>query len=448
LSFVLTFEVDTIEILETVSNNELIKVRMLIAESGLNRHGMIISPDSIKKSAFTFIGKPILAKYDEKKGDVMGHERNESPVGVCALTKEDIEVVEDVKSTRLYTIGYMWRRYCSNITTLFERDGGRPISMEIIVTESHKDESDKLNIDAFCGVGTTVLGLDRNPAIHNAYAEMIEFEAMVTDMANALGFSIQKEEEGEKMFDKTEFALTFSMTANELRDIIEGAVNQIKYQSGDDIFSKYWVYDFNGEFAFVRDAENLKMAAIPYSISEGVCTLNLEGVKGARQTWEIEDEPTEDIMEACMTKMSVDFESKLAQIKEAFATEKATLEATVDSFATVGEKVKTLESEIETQKVELERLHEFEEVTIKTEREAAIEFALNEVVEDLKPDQIDEWREKSKTCTNPIDFSNELKAFAFGVSKGKNRQLTPPHIAIPIDSSENKNNTTLWNRLG
>lgn len=559
LSFAVNFELDSVEILDLVSNNELIKVKMLIAESGINRHNMVITPEAIKKSAFTFVGKPILAKYDVIKKDAMGHEKTESPVGVCALTKDDIEIVEDDVSTKLYSIGYMWKRYCYNITDLFERDGGRPISMEILVTESEKDLDNRTQINMFCGTGTTILGLDRNPAIPNAYAEMVEFEHMVVDMANVLGFAIPKEEwgtgdkitlslnknnifdgsfedidktilmnkvlkaknyttlvnscylvketgwqdspsdhlkypvgvvvngeltysvsgcksalsflekntgadyynsaktklnkiysklgldkenfekekDGEKMFDKTEFAQTFSMTANEMRDIIYAACYACKYQSGDDTCTKYWLYDYNESYCFARDEEFGKMVAIPYALVDGVCKLDLENLKGARQTWVIEDEASDDTMAEFIAKMKEDSEIKLEQAQ----ADKTEMEAKIAEFET---KFATIESQL----VDLERLKEFESKTIEQEKTAAIEFALNDVSDDLKPEQLSEWREKANTYANANDFSNALKAFAFECSKGKNKHTAPPRIAIPIDNNDDKQNTSVWNRLG
>ena len=562
MSFAVNFELDSVEVLDLVSNNELIKVRMLIAESGVNRHNMVITPEAIEKSAFTFVGKPILAKYDVITKDAMGHEKTESPVGVCALTKDDIEIVIDDTSTKLYSIGYMWKRYCANITDLFERDGGRPISMEILVTESEKDEDGRTQINLFCGTGTTVLGLSRNPAIPNAYAEMVEFEHMVIDMANVLGFAIpkdewgtgdkislslnkndafegdwgdvdktvlmnkilkaknyttlvnacylvkesgwqespsvhlkypicvikddklvyaiqgckaalsflekntgaeyygsakaklkkiysklgldkenfennKKEKEGEKMFDKTEFAQTFSMTANEMRDIISAACYACKYQSGDDTHTKYWLYDYNESYCFARDDESGKMVAIPYAFIDGGCALDLENLKGARQAWIVEEDASDDVMAEFIAKINSDAEAKLEEAK----SDKTEMESKIADFEA---KIASFESQL----AELDRLKDFETKTIEQEKNAAIEFALNDVSDDLKPEQLSEWREKAGQYPNANDFSNALKAFAFECSKGKNKHSAPPRIAIPIDNDNKNSKTSVWNRLG
>jgi vacuolar-type H+-ATPase subunit I/STV1 len=152
----------------------------------------------------------------------------------------------------------------------------------------------------------------------------------------------------------------------------------------------------------------------------------------------------------------MEFVHKLVAEKEkVFATEKEQLN---NDITTYKEKVSELEKEIEkfstleeenkTLKEEKAKLLEFKTNVEEQERKSKIEFAINSVADDLTQEQIDEWREKAKEFSNPDDFSNAIKAFAYSVSKSK-KQDGVGSIRVPINVNivDDNTNKSLWNRL-
>ena len=258
--------------------------------------------------------------------------------------------------------------------------------------------------------------------------------------------------DGEDMkFNKEEFAQTFGITANEMWNILQSACNDVKYKNGDMECSKYWIRDYDEDYIYAMDEESNKTVAIPYSIEDGIAKLNLEGVKRAKMTYVIIDDDDEDEKDDLM-----EFVHKLVAEKEkAFATEKEQLN---NDIATYKEKVSELEKEIEkfstleeenkTLKEENARLLEFKTNVEEQERQSKIEFAINSVADDLTQEQIDEWREKAKEFSNPDDFSNAIKAFAYSVAKSKNKGgVGSIRVPINIDIVDDNKNKSLWNRL-
>jgi hypothetical protein len=487
LSFTLTFEVNSAEILETISNNELIKVRMLIAESGINRHNMIISSKAIKQSAFTFVGKPILAKFDDVRKDAMGHEPTQSPVGVCALTFTDIEVIESAETTRLYTIGYMWKRYCSNITNIFEKEGSRPISMEILVTESFKDKDGRLNIEAFCGTGTTILGMDRNPAIYNANAQKVNFESMLIDMSNTVGVAIPKDDWGtnpkisilsklsSRPEDPDRIALMNKiLKANNYNSLInacylvketgwqENPVKSLQLPICSIVNNEFLLYnrelcedalsilEKNKTIAFYKTAKN-KLLQIyeKLGIEEKPTNIEQEGEKMDEETivnTEVKDETlvtnAEEILNTDVPQKS-EFEIDNEKLKLRIAELEAELFELKDAKIQLGD----MQAKFEVEKSLNAELISFKEVTLKNERNYEIERVLDEVSEDLSASQLEELRLKADTYEKVVDFSNAVKAFAHDISKGKNKSTLPPRISIPLNNSQKEKNSDVWDRL-
>lgn len=257
--------------------------------------------------------------------------------------------------------------------------------------------------------------------------------------------------DGENMkFNKEEFAQTFGITANEMWNILEAACRDVKYKDGESEYAKYWMRDYDEDYIYAFDEEVNKMVAIPYSVEDGVAKLNLEGVKRAKMTYVIidDDEDEKDDLMEFVHKLVAEKEKAFTTEKEQLNNDIATYKEKVSELEKEIEKFSTLEEENKTLKEENARLLEFKTNVEEQERQSKIEFAINSVADDLTQEQIDEWREKAKEFSNPDDFSNAIKAFAYSVAKSKNKGdvgsiRVPIHTDI-VDDNKNKN---LWDRL-
>ena len=257
--------------------------------------------------------------------------------------------------------------------------------------------------------------------------------------------------DGEDMkFNKEEFAQTFGITANEMWNILQSACNDVKYKNEDMECSKYWMRDYDEDYIYAMDEESNKTVAIPYSIEDGVAKLNLEGVKRAKMTYVIIDDDADekdDLMDFVNKKIA-EKEQEFATEKEQLNSEITTYKEKIAELEEISEKFSTLEKDFEALKEENTKLLEFKTNVEEQERKSKIEFAINSVADDLTQEQIDEWREKAKEFSNPDDFSNAIKAFAYSVAKSKNKgDVGSIRIPINIDIVDDNKNKSLWNRL-
>lgn len=257
--------------------------------------------------------------------------------------------------------------------------------------------------------------------------------------------------DGEDMkFNKEEFAQTFGITANEMWNILQSACYDVKYKNGDMECSKYWMRDYDEDYIYAMDEESNKTVAIPYSIEDGVAKLNLEGVKRAKMTYVIIDDDADekdDLMDFVNKKIT-EKEQEFATEKEQLNSEITTYKEKIAELEEISEKFSTLEKDFEALKEENTKLLEFKTNVEEQERKSKIEFAINSVADDLTQEQIDEWREKAKEFSNPDDFSNAIKAFAYSVAKSKSKGgVDSIRVPINIDIVDDNKNKSLWNRL-
>lgn len=253
--------------------------------------------------------------------------------------------------------------------------------------------------------------------------------------------------DGEDMkFNKEGFAQTFGITANEMWNILSSACNDIKYQDGEHEYCKYWMRDYDENYIYAFDEETNKTIAIPYSVENGECKLDLENVKSAKMTYLIindENAADDDIEDGI-----IDYIKSLILQKEQVGIELASCKEKMNDMEMKSEKFSTLQAELEILKVENAKLIEFKTNIEEQERKSKIEFAINSVSDDLTQEQIDEWREKSKEFKNPDDFSNAIKAFAYSVAKSKQKgDIGSIRVPINIDIFDNNANKSLWDRL-
>ena len=257
--------------------------------------------------------------------------------------------------------------------------------------------------------------------------------------------------DGEDMkFNKEEFAQTFGITANEMWSFLSAACNDVKYKNGDIECSKYWMRDYDEDYIYAKDKESNKTVAIPYSIEDGVAKLNLEGVKRAKMTYVIIDDDSDekdDLMDFVNKKIA-EKEQEFATEKEQLNSEITTYKEKIAELEEISEKFSTLEKDFEALKEENTKLLEFKTNVEEQERKSKIEFAINSVADDLTQEQIDEWREKAKEFSNPDDFSNAIKAFAYSVAKSKNKgDVGSIRVPINIDIVDDNTNKSLWDRI-
>ena len=153
-----------------INENQFSLLRIRVFSDAVTKHGYKCSLDTLKKCAYTILGKPILVYYNLFKDDFEGHEegiKQEMPCGfVPKNSKIEFETDEN-GVTYLVVEAYIWNLYFQYIMDVFKRDGVKDVSVELLVVDSVKKD-DYEEMTDFCFTGITLLGENVSPACEGA----------------------------------------------------------------------------------------------------------------------------------------------------------------------------------------------------------------------------------------------------------------------------------------
>lgn len=473
----LTFSVEDISLKEEIENSQFVRARIKAFASGQNRHGIPVLETALTKAEPTIFEKPLVWMYSQKEDDALGHEKDEVPCGFVPRQGANISYERADDGRLFFCVDVLiWRYYSGKILEIFKQaDGKKSVSVEIQIIEMVENE-DKIDCIAdFCYLAITILGEKFTPAIKGAEVQIIEFSNDKVKVEEILQktFSdkkIEKKEDDPMRFNKEEFAKTFSMTANELWELLSGACRDIKYKDGDYEYCKYWMRDFDSEYIYTYDEEENKLCAIPYKIDDGDVKLDFENVKKARLAYIVSDDDSDndliDFAKKILSKEMGCQKEEMERKEKEFAAQKEELKNQIKAFSEKITELETVNSELntkftaaETEKNELTtkfaelETENSELKTYKADKEAQekkdkIEFAINSVSEDLTIEQIDEWRNKASEYENINAFINAIQSFAYSVSKGKVKNGEGfTRISIPTGDEGGKSSNSVWERI-
>ncbi|XAG96992.1 hypothetical protein ZYGNAAKF_CDS0004 [Enterococcus phage VRE9_2] len=203
-----------IQFLEPVAIEEnpmLSKVKIKIAQSGINRNGYDIPKAVLEDAAKTSLGlTPIVAYYNQYKGDFGEHGTqavyNQLGEYVTTADTQAVGVIPENpiiywdEDNYLVTYGYLWTsRYAELIDAL----DGRPQSMELSFENTIMHQKGRImEITKTAFVGLCILGNDVTPAFADASIEGVNFSYQpLTEQED-------KVEEGvDELMDALKFAL-------------------------------------------------------------------------------------------------------------------------------------------------------------------------------------------------------------------------------------------------
>lgn len=454
----LSFEIDSITIKEQVENSQFVRARAKIFASGNNSHNIPVLESALYKAEPTVYQKPLVWRYSKSDDDATGHSLDEVPCGFVPSQGANI-TYERADDGRLFFCCdvLIWTLYSGKLLEIFEKtDDKKSVSVEILILEKEKDEEDRDCIAEFSYLCITVLGEKYQPAVKDADI-ILQFSVDKRDVENILNqqsFSnnnqLPVKEVEQVLFNREEFAEKFSMTANEVWELLQNACDEVKYQEeGSEYeYTRYWMRDYDATYIYAYDREENKLCAIPYSISEGVATLDFDNVKNAKQTYIVTDEDPEDMVafaEKILEKKLAEFskiQTELTETKEKFS-------ALMEEKVEIETKFSAKEKEFETLKGENIQLLEFKANVEEQEKQDKIAFAIEAVADDLTPEQVDEWKGKFSEFSSVEEFSNALKAFAYEATKGNKKRDGDGIVkmSLPIETLDKNEATSVWQRI-
>lgn len=172
----LTFAVEDVRVTDERNDSQFAEVEIDVFASGPNKHDLIISVDTLKKTAKTILMKPLVFVYDKIFDDLGSHSPNEVPGGfIPADSPISYRELSDGR-TMMTILGRIWKRYSGELLSIFERDGDKPISVELEVYETNDSRPDGLiELLDYCYTAITILGSMVTPAIPDAKMSVIKF---------------------------------------------------------------------------------------------------------------------------------------------------------------------------------------------------------------------------------------------------------------------------------
>lgn len=439
---------------QTLDEMQFAKARIKGFASGMTKHRYLFSEDSLKTGSETFAKKPILWKYNIFRDDANEHDSDEVPCGFIPENPHIEFKYEDDGRLFVYFDAYIWKLYCGNLIEIFKRtDAKKDVSVELLSLDDtdHPDEN-YTEVHKFCITGVTILGEHVSPAVDSASIELIKF----SEIQNS--FDVAKDK-----FEKTYLIKELDCSSNtsdsffntknpenkeehmvtEIKNSVDPTPEKIDnaeqvVRTSTKIVVDKDKYDDNGMFIGNEYEEHKKDTTVVEEIPDSNSTVtnastepstSIDNSAGATTTDE------KEVTNACTTQDN--------SVSEAEKVKCAELEVKCAELETQLSKLQGDYSALSVKCAELE--------TYKTNKESealkqSIECALHDVSNILSASQIDEWREKSVTCSNIADFTNQLKAFAFDIQQ-KNGVSVEPSLRNSIPTEQQFDSDDVWARL-
>ena len=166
-------------------------VELWALAEGNNSHRNPFSKEVLERDADTFKGKFIVAKYDKFKGDVEGHELDESIIGYVP-PNEEVEFknkeVDGVEKEFAVVKGLLSKVYAKEVVDLFRTNNSRTVSCEFSCATQYEEneygraiDENGLELDVDNPVlgyhifGITVLGLSLKPSVAGTEIKVKQF---------------------------------------------------------------------------------------------------------------------------------------------------------------------------------------------------------------------------------------------------------------------------------
>lgn len=452
----LKFAVDQVKLLD-ISDAQNAVAEVWICHSGNNKHNLPISEETLREAEQTIVNKWLVAGWDGE--DFKEHEVNQLIIGFFPK-ENDFRYVEKDNKTYFVANAIISKLYADWAFEVFEKENFRECSMEITVMETKIKDGFEW-ITAYIYNAVTVLGKNISPAMAGANVTITKFsESELVDIREEIVKKVFAEEKilGLEVdfveFSKEKFAQKFSLSANEVWDMLNSACKEEKYQEEGETYqhTRYYMRDHDGQYIYAYDYKEDKYCAIPFSIVDGKAVCDFGNVKAARQTWVISEETDGGVMafaKEILGKEFADLESKVEKLeseKKEFAEKIDTLE---DAAKDVDVKFAEKEEELKTVLAEKDELAKFKAVVEDQERKNKIDFAINSVSDDLTKEQVEEWRGKIEEFASIDEFSNAIKAFAYENSKGKGKDVDGivRMSLVDLDTKINIETKSVWERI-
>lgn len=434
-----------------------------------NSHKHVYSEEVLQEYAPTYLGKFLVAEYNDTIGDVLTHTNKQTIVGYIPLNQEVYYDRDENGYLQASVDVVISKIYAPQVYKLFKDKNYRAVSVEQLVgftpeTEEFENGTFDKIITGFEGIGITILGLEYNGSIPTAKMTIIQMsEDNVKDIEteyvqysetkkdlkddDKMSIILNKLEEinsklecnkEEKMAKSTEIIKCAVSIGDDLWGKIYCSLKE-KYPraDGDWITSKYrivGIYEEGTEkFVIVEDCyDDVKKFKIIFTLTETELELSDELLEVAV-----------DFVEVGQMEMftSDEFSKYEAELKPVQAEEIPEVKAPEEEEMACGDKekmadleVKLSEAEVKMASLELElkELKEFKMSTLNAQKDSVVYATLSQVKDFVDIETYSKFEESGKICeyANIHGWKNEVLASVADLALAKMSELTSKENGI------------------
>lgn len=351
-----------------------------------NSHKHIYSEEVLQEYAPTYLGKFLVAEYNDTIGDVLTHTNKQTIVGYIPLNQEVYYDRDENGYLQASVDVVISKIYAPQVYKLFKDKNYRAVSVEQLVgftpeTEEFENGTFDKIITGFEGIGITILGLEYNGSIPTAKMTIIQMsEDNVKDI-------------------ETEY-VQYSETKKDLKD---GDKISIILNKLDEISNKL---ESHKEESMAENKEK-EVEQVDY-VEPIVEELAVEV--------EIKDE----------TEMACGTEEKLADVEDKEKEDDA------EKMADLEVKLSEAEVKMASLELELKELKEFKMSTLNAQKDSVVYATLSQVKDFVDIETYSKFEESGKICeyANIHGWKNEVLASVADLALAKMSELTSKENGI------------------
>jgi hypothetical protein len=328
---------------------------------------------------------------------------------------------------------YLWTGRYPELIDIFANNEIQQ-SMEIRIIQGYVDKDDDLlHITEAVFLGLCMLGT-APPAFEDAKVQMYtEMPDAFLQMVEQIKNSFKKEEDDKlEVFNHEEFAQTFSLTSNQLRELLQTAISKFYADKGEEE-SKCWVEDYSDSYVYTVDWASRDRLAYSFQIQDGAAVVDFENPKKYIMSPVFVEEVVEGYKQSAFELIDEMVGGQAKAFKETLGQELEKFNALQTNFDTVQGELDTTKTELTNTKQQLGEISK-SQYSIKAKQIYDSDSLIKQTIPEDEAEQIIAKFSESMDlvgCEREFDviFAKKVREDSTIIDRTRNSNLN--HMGIP-----------------
>jgi len=199
------FAIEDIDMMEEINEDltsQFSTARIQAFSSDANRHDLVCTEDTLKKTASSIYDKPVLYTIDDTLDDFYTHVTPEKSL-ICGFVVPNSAEFIRLPDSRLAlsVTAKIWKRYAPKVVELFKRDrGNKKVSVEMELYETSPIDDVLTRMESFAYTGICILGTYVTEASPGANIQVLSFSDETNEYKKLVKQEFQQDKYGELNF--------------------------------------------------------------------------------------------------------------------------------------------------------------------------------------------------------------------------------------------------------